>query len=168
MSFQPVSAKGAGLTTYLQRLAFAEEDAGMMRTYLVRDKFTDELAGYFSLKAGLVTQDEETVGNIVKFNTIPGIELANFAVNNVYRHKHEQSRGCGLTIFNELVMAAVKRTAAIVGVSVVYLFSLPDEKVIQNYRSYGFGRLEQEDEKRVHARLKPRYDAQCVFMYMPI
>lgn len=48
----------------------------------------------------------------------------------------------------------------------VYLLSLPEQRVIENYQSYGFARLESSNEDRIHARLKPRYDAQCVFMHM--
>lgn len=168
MAFQPVATQGAGLVGYLQHFAFPEELAGSMRTYLVRDNDTNELAGYFSLKAGLMTQDETHSEGTVEFDTIPGIELANFAVNKQYRDKHETARGCGKTIYQKLVMECVRKAAAIVGVSVVYLFSLPDDKVIANYHSYGFERLDETDEGKVHARLKPRYDAQCVFMFMPI
>ncbi len=166
MAFSPLDPKGAGLVTYLQRLAFPDEDAGLMRTYLVRDKDTDELVGYFSLKAGLMTQEESGEDGIVELDTLPGVELANFAVNRTYRDSHPITKGCGRSIFQKLVLECVRRAAAIVGVSVVYLFSLPDQKVIENYQSYGFSRLESSDEDRIHARLKPRYDAQCVFMYM--
>ncbi|MBQ9067980.1 MAG: hypothetical protein IJ131_02810 [Eggerthellaceae bacterium] len=53
---------------------------------------------------------------------------------------------------------------------VAYLqhLAFPDEKVVANYMRYGFERLPFDDEGLVHARLKPRYDAQCVFMYMAL
>lgn len=169
MAFRPVDPRGAGLTAYLQRLAFPEELAGVMRTYLVRDRDNDELAGYFSLKAGLVTQDEVQLGGgRAELDTVPGVELANFAVNGAYREAHPQSAGCGQTIYHELVMEVARRAAGVVGIALVYLFALPDERVIGAYRRYGFSRLSPEREERVHARIKPRYDAQCVFMYAPI
>jgi hypothetical protein len=40
-----------------------------------------------------------------------------------------------------------------------------DERVMANYEGYGFRRLRPEAEQSLHARLKPRYDQQCVFMY---
>lgn len=52
LAFTPTHPRGAGLVTYLRQLALPEELSGMMRTYLVRDNDNDELAGYFSLKAG--------------------------------------------------------------------------------------------------------------------
>ena len=166
MAFRPVDPRGAGLAAYLQRRAFPDEAAGEMRTYLVRDRFTGELAGYFSLKAGLVTHGEAIEGGRAEFDASPGVELANFAVNGAYRDAHPLSKGIGEIIYRELVLDIVRRTARLVGVSVVYLFSLPDERVIANYERYGFERLDAGDEALLHARLKPRYDAQCVFMRM--
>ncbi|MBP5736776.1 MAG: hypothetical protein J6W55_04950, partial [Acidaminococcaceae bacterium] len=45
---------------------------GMMRTYLIRDVHSSELAGYFSIKAGLISINETTTENGVTFDTIPG------------------------------------------------------------------------------------------------
>ena len=49
---------GKGLVNYLQMFAAADETAGTMRTYIVRMIETNECAGYFSLKAGLVSVQE--------------------------------------------------------------------------------------------------------------
>lgn len=165
MAFKPAHPEGAGLVTYLQRLAFPDELAGTMRTYLVRDTGTDELAAYFSLKAGLATRNEAQEGLHVEFDTVPGVELANFAVNGAYLEKHEKARGCGEVIFQLLVREVVRRAADIVGIALLYIFSLPNERVIANYERYGFHRLPAEDEERIHSRLKPRYDQKCVFMF---
>ncbi len=50
---------GAGLERYLKYHALFDEHSGVMRTYLVRFKSTHECVGYFSLKAGLVSVNEE-------------------------------------------------------------------------------------------------------------
>ena len=50
--------EGMGLVSYIQRHAILDERAGRMRTYIVRDNLTDELVGYFSLKAGLISYSE--------------------------------------------------------------------------------------------------------------
>ena len=165
MAFSSAHPEGAGVVAYLKRIAFAEESAGIMRTYLVRHALTDELVAYFSLKAGLATHNEEQEGQRVEFDTVPGIELANFAVNGTYLAKHSIAKGCGLTIYRELVREVVRRAAEIVGVAIVYLFALPDPKVIANYERYGFRRLSLEREDMIHSRLKPRYDQKCTFMY---
>lgn len=46
---------GAGLLSYIQKRACKDELSHEMRTYLVRDTVTNECAGYFSLKAGLIS-----------------------------------------------------------------------------------------------------------------
>lgn len=136
-----------------------------MRTYLVRDKDTDELAGYFSLKAGLATHNEEQEGQRIEFDTIPGVELANFAVNGAYLERHAVAKGCGEAIYRELIREVVRQASEIVGVAIIYLFALPDARVIENYERYGFRRLAQSREDKIHSRLKPRYDQKCIFMY---
>ena len=168
MAFEAVDSKGSGLTAYLQLRAFPDEDAGEMRTYLVRDRFTGELAGFFSLKAGMVTRDEEVEDGRAKFDTSPAVELANFAVNNAYLRAHPLMKGCGRNIFRELVLDIIERTADLVGVSAVYLYALPYGKVIASYERYGFSRLAPKNEEQLHARIKPRYDAQYVFMVMKL
>ncbi len=50
---------GGGLERYLKYHALFDEHSGVMRTYLVRFKSTQECVGYFSLKAGLVSINEE-------------------------------------------------------------------------------------------------------------
>ena len=78
--FQPTRPEGYGLTRYLQDQAFVDEESGNIRTYLIRQKGSGELVGYYSIRAGniLLRQKEST-------NVISGIELTNFAVNGKYR-----------------------------------------------------------------------------------
>ena len=85
MNFTLRNTKGMGLLNYIQKMAFADEENGVMRTYIVRDLRTSELVGYFSLKTGLISLNERTVEvkdetsgtNITKtiFDTLPGVEL---------------------------------------------------------------------------------------------
>ena len=108
MDFTVDRDEGAGLLDYIQHHAFPEEDAGIMRTYTVRDKKSAEMVGYFSLKAGLISLNEremESVDDetgekktITVFDTLPGVELANFAVNSSYIKKHKDLKGVGLVI----------------------------------------------------------------------
>lgn len=44
-----------GLENYLKIQASADEKSLTARTYLIKDKTTEELAGYFSLRSGLIT-----------------------------------------------------------------------------------------------------------------
>ena len=89
--FRISAPEGQGLSTYLKRFACEDETNREMKTYLVRFSATGECVGYFSLKAGLVSvneteveiTDEETGEKRMEseFDTVPGVELANFAVN---------------------------------------------------------------------------------------
>lgn len=74
-SFRLADSKGAGLVAYLQRQVLADELCGNMRTHLARDNFTDELVGYFTLKAGLVSVNEERDGDNVELDTVRGLSL---------------------------------------------------------------------------------------------
>ena len=140
-----------------------------MRTYLVRDRRTKELVGYFSLKAGFVSAEiESDEDGDVGFDAIPAVELANFAINNAYRKTHSLSKGCGLIIFRKFVLPIVKEAAKSIGIAVIYIYSLPEDGLIENYKRYGFSRLAPADELKLHQRIKPRYDKDCIFMFMPI
>lgn len=164
-AFVPVDERGSGVVSYLQGEALSDELAGLMRTYLVRDAVTGELAAFFSLKAGIVSFNERCEGKAPGFDTLPGVELANFAMEGGYRARHPETRGYGGVVFYDLVLPVIREAARHVGVAAVYLFSLPEESVIENYRRYGFERLGEAQEALLHARLKPRYDRSCVFMY---
>ena len=88
---------GKGLEIYLKEHSWFDEIYNENRTYIVRDNKTDELVGYFSLKAGLFSIMEKTSltldGKTVEFETLPGIELAEFAINHKYISAHPRKKG---------------------------------------------------------------------------
>ena len=57
-SFVIKRESGVGLEQYLKMCAVEEEKIGEARTYLVLDKETGELVGYFTLKTGMVSINE--------------------------------------------------------------------------------------------------------------
>ncbi|WP_049962995.1 hypothetical protein [Ruminococcus sp. HUN007] len=177
MKFSIDRDEGSGLLEYLQNYALTEEENGIMRTYIVRDKISSEVAGYFSLKAGLISlnerfekiMDSETGEVKLKkvFDTLPGIELANFAVNSEYVRNHKDLKGLGTVIFNNFILPVVRKTSDNVGVKLLYIFALPYEDLINTYHErYGFSRLSDPYEDELHKRLKPYYDLSCKFMYL--
>ena len=89
MNFSARDERGEGLVNYLQRFAFPDEGEGNMRTYLVRDNETSELAGYFSLKAGLVSLNETKTETGAEFDILPGVELV---ILRLTRTIYEKSR----------------------------------------------------------------------------
>lgn len=168
--------KGQGLDIYLKEWSCHDEENKEMRTYLVRDLRTSELVGYFSLKAGSISLNEEkhevkdsdTGENrmIHEFDTFPGVELANFAVNSNYIKAYPYQKGVGYVIFNKLIIPVINLAASYIGIKILYIFALPYEKLIRRYEDYGFKRLSGYDEAALHKRLKPRYDEYCKFMYI--
>lgn len=60
-NFSIRTPNGHGLLNYLLYRSFFDEEARLMRTYLIRDVDSDEIAGYFSLKAGLVSSEEQEI-----------------------------------------------------------------------------------------------------------
>ena len=164
-SFSVKDIRGAGLADYLKDIAVDDENNGIMRTYLVRDNNSSELVGYFSLKAGLISFNEGGTGAVADFDTLPGVELANFAVNGVYANKHPKLKGLGFRIFNDFIVPIVEKVSESVGVKIIYIFALPFDGLIRQYGRYGFIRLPAEREDELHRRLKPRYDSECIFMY---
>ena len=107
-----------GLANYLQNHAFEDEANNAMRTYLVRDYQTDELVGYFSIKSGMVSLNEREIedeeGNVQKtFDTVPGIEIANFAINNSFVLKHSEWKGLGVMIFDSFIRPLASQVASI-------------------------------------------------------
>ena len=160
-----------GLGRYLKEQALIDETENMMRTYLVRDITTDELVGYFSLKAGMVSINEREIVNEsgeseITFDTAPGIEIANFGINDHYISAHPGWKGIGAIIFKEFIRELAMQSASVIGAKLLYIFALPFDSLIKRYHSsYHFLRLDDQEEDDLHKRLKPFYDRSCIFMY---
>ncbi len=158
---------GEGLVDYIKYYAFLEEAAGVMRTYLVRYRSTNELVGYFSLKAGLVSTNEVRTEEGILFDTVPGVELANFAVNNEFVKKYD-AHGVGIVIFKDFVKPIIMESSKNIGIKIIYIFALPYDRLIKTYQHYGFARLSEKSEAELHQRLKPVYDQSCIFMFQTL
>lgn len=168
LNFSVSDPNGEGLVKYVRYYAFPEEDAGTMRTYVVRDNYSSEMVGYFSLKAGLISINEVHTEEGETFDTIPGVEVANFAVNDTYLKNHPEMRGIGLIIFNDFIIPIIQEASKSVGIKIIYLFALPFDRLIKRYGEYGFLRLDSSSEDELHKRLKPNYDENCIFMFQQL
>lgn len=162
--FCVVNESGYGLERYLKEFAQLDEESGAARTYLVKDKITHEVVAYYSLKSGLFTVD----AGEDYFYSISAIELSNFAVNSSYRKNHPKSKNLGSTVFAEFILPFIKYLKTFVGIQAVYIYALPEDKLIEHYKTMGFHRLDAEKEKFVHSHVKPKYDEGCIFMYQTI
>ena len=160
-SFSVKQTSGRGLEEYIKFMAASEEDENFARTYLVKDNETHEIASYFTLKTGLFTleiSDEQ-------FYTVPSIELSNFAVNSSYRKQHPEVAEIGKTTFKEFVLPLAKFIQTFIGAKALYIYALPEDRLVNYYSEMGFKRLYEEKEKYVYSHVKPKYDDSCIFMY---
>lgn len=150
-----------GLENYLKNQASSDEENLYARTYLIKDSVTGELAAYFSLRSGLITVQayHET------FDTIPAVELSNFAVNKNYRNNHPETSMFGAFILKKFILPLAQMMSRYIGTSSLYIYALPDEKLIEHYTKLGFTRLSKKQEKFVQNHVKPKYDEGCVFMF---
>ena len=151
---------------YLKLLAESEEYDGSNRTYLVRDKETNEIAAYFSLRTGSFTLKEPVISDddASKY-TVPSVELSNFAVNSTYRKNHPETVKLGEQVFKRFIIPTVNYGAELFGIQAIHIYALPEDDLIDHYGSFGFSRLPKEMEDNIHSHLKPDYDDKCIFMY---
>ncbi|MBQ7200884.1 MAG: hypothetical protein IJS24_05880 [Eubacterium sp.] len=134
---------GQGLADYLVHVSIQDEQMGIMRTYLVRDDYTDEIVGYYSLKSGMVSLNEHEIGdgNKAVFDTLPGVELANFAVDQRYIEAHSR-RNVGLKVFRHFARPMALKYSKYIGAALLYIYALPEPTLISRYiEEYGFLRL---------------------------
>lgn len=150
-----------GLEYYLKDIALYDETHNLSRTYLVKDKTTQELAGYFSLRTGLITRQVKDD----RFDSIPAIELANFAVNSDYKKNHSDIKLLGFYIFKNFIIPLTECLGKYLGIHALYIYALPNERLIEHYGKMGFSRLPPEQEQFVQFHVKPKYDEGCIFMY---
>lgn len=167
-NFKVDKQSAKGLEYFLKYWAFPDEDEKSNRTYLIKDRTTGELAGYFSLRNGMITQQVNNLSEDDIFNSIPAIELSNFAVNSEYKKNHKDITKLGAYIFTTFILKLTQKLSEYTGIQVLYIYALPNEKLIKYYKTLGFTRLLPEDEKYVHAHIKPKYDQKCIFMYQTI
>ena len=159
-----VANNAYGLESYLKNQATKDEKENYARTYLVKDKVSKELVCFFSLRTGLITIQSGDD----QFDTTPAIELSNFAVNDTYRRNHPEIRKLGVHVFDVFILPIVRCMAKYVGVNSLYIYALPNDKLIEHYQIMGFTRLPADEEKFVQQHVKPKYDEGCIFMYQTV
>ncbi len=150
-----------GLENYLKNQSASDEKDLNARTYLVKDKVSGELAAYFTLRSGLITIQVFHES----FDTIPAIELSNLAINGEYREKHKDKKRLSFVFLRTFIIPICQTMSKYIGLASLYIYALPDEKLIEHYTKLGFTRLPKKQEKFVQNHIKPKYDEDCVFMF---
>ena len=145
--------------------ALMEENDNKARTYLIEDAESGELISYFTLKAGLVGfKKNRSIFNRA-FDAMTGIEVANFAINEVYKQAHSSLHGLGHMVFRKFILPKAEEAQNIIGAEILYIYALPRTSLIDHYKSYGFTRLVPFQQRYIEKRFRPRYDRGCIFMY---
>lgn len=152
---------GQGLAKYLKFWAYEDSVNNRSKTYLILDNDSNEIVAYFTLKAGMMLENVQ----FRRFDTVPGIELMNFAVNDGYRIYHPESRHIGEVVFREFIWPLCQELASYVGAEILFLYALPYEPLMDYYSRLGFSRFNAKTERMLHRRIRPRYDKRCIFMY---
>lgn len=152
---------------YLKRFALKDELDGIARTYLLVTPKTRTIAGYFTLRTGLIT---ESRGLFKGFDTYTAIELANFAVNEIYKEKEKNDDipKLGIYIFSKFILPLVENISQYVGAGYLYIFSLPNDKLMAHYEKMGFRSFDKKKSHFVYSHVKPVYDRGCQFMVQKI
>ena len=163
-TFTVAKQSGKGLERFLKESAVQDEENHANRTYLVRNKKTDEIAGYFSLRNNSFVINTGTEGEKSLY-TLSSIELSNFAVNSVYRARHPELPKIGQMMFTRFILPIAHYLADFIGIQALHIYALPEDDLVNYYAALGFSSLPQEMEAYIHEHIKPAYDEDCVFMY---
>ncbi len=67
----------------------------------------------------------------VEIDSLPAVELANFAVNSTYKAAHKEQKGIGSINFLDFVLPTIKMAAERVGICIIYIFALPYSSLIK-------------------------------------
>ena len=68
-------------------------------------------------------------------------------------------------ILYDFIIPIAKYIQAFTAVQALYIYALPEKRLIEHYSSLGFERLGEDEEQFVHQHVKPAYDRDCIFMY---
>lgn len=157
--------KGYGLECYLKYSALNDEMSKMSRTYIIKTTDTNDIVAYFTLRSGLLTVSR---GWLKGFDAYTGIELANFAVNDMYKEANNVIPKLGSYIFYQFILPLVNQIVEYLGAAYLYIFALPNNKLISHYKTMGFTKGDKQMSKFIYSHVKPTYDQGCVFMYQKL
>lgn len=169
-TINPEYPDGLNLADYLMGNSFYDEKRGECRTYLVRDVSTEEIAAYFTLRSGLVFRrgifsDDESHS----FETLSGTELACFAVNDSYVKKHDERKGFGIIVFDEMILPLAREIGTLTGAPILFGYAVNDLALMDYYvNKCGFYRLSKELEADINDRFRSDFDDNCYFVYLPL
>lgn len=175
-----------GLEQYLKHQAWEDDLTNKTRVYLVKTRFTKEVVSYFALKAGMISvnslqrdvqREQKALQNGIKLvpDTISGIEISHFAINDAYRKKHSTKRqslkGLGEYIYPQFIYPLIYKAATLIGAEIMYMYAA-DSTQNDEHPSFSlvkyYERLFEVKTVTDVDNYKPvtsYYDGDCIFMY---
>lgn len=179
--YRNMDGKIIGLEAFLKYCAWEQDERGLIKAYVVKTYFTNEIVAYFALRAGMISVDSnqrdyrreaeaKSEGTKLVPDTIPGIEISHFAVNDSYRERHSKGgsliKGLGKYIYPEFIYPIISNIKSKLGVNILYLYAAGDKVLRCYYRDvFGFSELEHDSEI---VPVTSYYDDYCEFMYRSI
>ena len=166
-----------GLEAYLKYCAWEDDQRNNIKAYVIKTYFTNEIIAYFTLKCGMFSLDNDTRNELkeelakekgIKLvpDTIPCVEIAQYAVNDNYKIKHGKNgsplKGLGVALYPDFIYPIIRRAAKIIGIKCIYLYAAGDEHLTDYYERV-FGFKKSNDKKLIP--IMPYYDNGCSFMY---
>lgn len=70
----------------------------------------------------MISVNEQIIDDKKYFDTLPSIEIANFAINSTYIDKHKDLKGCGRVIFDLFITPIIEDVSMKIGVKLIYIF----------------------------------------------
>lgn len=126
------------LTNFLKDDAFKDNKMNLTKTYLIEDKASSKIIGYYSLRTNGVGYIDKKQHN--KIFAIPVIEMSEFAIDFAY-----QGKGIGTNVFNYFVISHAKEILSIVGCQAILVYAF-HPNAIHFYKKLGFYELEIKDD----------------------
>lgn len=175
-----------GLEQYLKHCAWDDDLTNETRVYVIKTYFTHEIIAYFAIKAGMISVDSQyrnkdkeaqakNQGIKLVPNTISGVEISHFAVNDEYRRNHSRNgskiTGLGAYLFPAFIFPIIKKVSTDIGIKIMYLYAADDtskdsnaKNTLINYykKVFEFNTVSESDE---YKPVTSYYDNGCIFMY---
>lgn len=144
------------LDTFLQSHSFSYDEECEGNTFLIMDKESKGVIGFYTLKCNAF----QVRGNgEEKISSISTIELARFAINH-----NLQCKGWGTVIFCEVILPKIQKIKELAAVKCIMLFVEPDDRrVIKFYEELGFKIVDDE----VQSYIEP-FNEGCNLMCMSL
>lgn len=158
MNYLPIKTE----TFYYQHLFDSEDNIQAIRNFSVSQKSGKGLEEY--LKVLSASEEDDNIARTYLVKDSETHEVASYFTLKSGFFTLELSE-IGKTTFREFILPLTRFIQTFLGAKALYIFALPEDKLIEHYEEMGFSRLSKEKEKYVHSHVKPKYDEGCIFMY---